>query len=70
MFRSFWKDYIRMYKSQVRHDSQVATSLIAKVIENIGEYEMCVDQGLPRTGEICRPWARVNIPVDNRREII
>jgi hypothetical protein len=34
------------------HDSQVATSLIAKVIENIGEYKICVDQGFPRTGDL------------------
>ena len=54
------------------HDSQVATSLIAKVIDKI-----CVDQGFPRTGDLLNKFvcpisrrARLNLPVDNRREVI
>jgi len=55
------------------HDSHVATSLISKVTENIGEYEICVDQGFPRTGDTFNKFvgpfsrrARLNIPADNR----
>ena len=60
-----------------RHDSQVATSLIAKVIENIGENKICVDQGFPQTGDLLNKFVgpisrrdRLNLPVDNRREVI
>lgn len=34
------------------HDSNVARPIIAKVIESIGDYAICVDQGFPRSGEL------------------
>ena len=34
------------------HDSQVSLSLIAKAVENIGDYKICVDQGFPRSGDL------------------
>ena len=34
------------------HDSTVASQLIAKVIECIGAYKICVDQGFPRGGAL------------------
>jgi hypothetical protein len=34
------------------HDSQVAANLIQKVINEIGQYKICVDQGFPRGGEL------------------
>jgi hypothetical protein len=34
------------------HDSQVAMDLIATVLEKIGIYKLCVDQGFPRKGEM------------------
>ena len=48
--------------------------LIAKVIENIGEYKICVDQGFSRTGDLLSKFvgpisrrSRLNLP---RREVI
>ena len=78
MFRSFWKIIFACINFPGSwHDSQVATSLIAKVIENIGEYKICVDQRFPRTGNLLNKFvgpisrrARLNLPVDNRREVI
>ena len=34
------------------HDSQVSLSLIRKVVQNIGEFKICVDQGFPRSGDL------------------
>ena len=34
------------------HDSTVATDLINVVVEKIGHYAMCVDQGFPRSGDL------------------
>ena len=53
--------------------------LVIKIImvENIGEYKICVDQGFPRTGDLLNTFigpisrrARSNLSVDNRREVI
>ncbi len=34
------------------HDAQVCYSLTKKVIDEIGDYCMCVAQGFPRSGEL------------------
>ena len=34
------------------HDFQVSLSLISKVVENIGDFKICVDQGFPRSGDL------------------
>lgn len=34
------------------HDSIVASDLINVVVENIGHYALCVDQGFPRSGDL------------------
>jgi hypothetical protein len=59
------------------HDSQVAHSLIAKVVQNIGEYKLCVDQGFPRSGDLFNKFvgpisvrARKDLPKDTRRGIL
>jgi len=59
------------------HDSQVATSLITKVVENIGNYKICVDQGFPRSGDLLNRFvgpisrrARRNLGPENRRVVI
>ena len=33
------------------HDSQVSLFLISKVVENIGDFKFCVNQGFPRSGD-------------------
>jgi len=33
------------------HDAQVSLLLIKKVVQKIGEFEICVDQGFPRSGD-------------------
>jgi hypothetical protein len=59
------------------HDSQVATSLIAKVVDNLGNYKICVDQGFPRSGDLLNKFvgplsrtARRNIPIEDRRAVL
>ena len=34
------------------HDSQVSAGLIRCVLEYIGRYKICVDQGFPRSGDL------------------
>jgi DDE superfamily endonuclease len=34
------------------HDSQVAVGLIRCVLEHLGRYKICVDQGFPRSGDL------------------
>jgi len=58
------------------HDSQVSLSLIA-VVENIGAFKICVDQGFPRSGDLLDkfvgPISRRNLPklpTETRREIL
>ena len=34
------------------HDSQVAAHLASKAISSLGEYQICVDQGFPRSGDL------------------
>ena len=34
------------------HDSQVCSKLIALTIDKIGMYQLCVDQGFPRNGDL------------------
>jgi len=59
------------------HDSQVATSLIAKVVDNLRNYKICVDQGFPRSGDLLNIFvgplsrtARRNIPIEDRRAVL
>ena len=56
------------------HDSQVSLSLISKVVRNIGDFKICVDQGFPRSGDLLNKFvgplsrrARRNLPVETRR---
>jgi hypothetical protein len=56
------------------HDSQVSLSLISKVVRNIGDFKICVDQGFPRSGDLLNKFvgplsrrARSNLPVETRR---
>ena len=34
------------------HDAQVSVSLITKVVANIGDFKICVDQGFLRSGDL------------------
>ena len=59
------------------HDFRVATSLIAKVVDNLGNYKICVDQGFPSSGDILNKFvvplsrtARRNIPIEDRRAVL
>jgi hypothetical protein len=59
------------------HDSQVASNFIRQVVNNIGDYKICVDQGFPRSGDLLNKFvgpisrrARRNLEPLNRREII
>jgi hypothetical protein len=59
------------------HDSQVSLSLIAKVVENIGAFKICVDQGFPRSGDLLDKFvgpisrrSRQNLPRETRREVL
>jgi len=59
------------------HDAQVATSLIDKVVRNIGDYKICVDQGFPRSGDLLNKFVgpisrrnRANLPPENRRAVL
>ena len=36
------------------HDAQVSASLITKVVANIGDFKICVDQGFPRAGDLLK----------------
>jgi len=56
------------------HDSQVSLSLISKVVRNIGDFKICVDQGFPRSGDLLNKFvgplsrrARSNLPEETRR---
>ena len=59
------------------HDSQVSLSLISKVVENIGDFKICVDQGFPRSGDLLNKFVgpisrryRRNLPEETRREVL
>jgi len=59
------------------HDSQVILSLISKVVENIGDFKICLDQGFPRSGDLLNKFAepisrrsRQNLPDETRREVL
>lgn len=59
------------------HDTHVASSLIEIVIERIGEYALCVDQGFPRRGavegKLVGPLSkkrRRNLPIEERDEAL
>ena len=59
------------------HDAQVSASLITKVVHNIGEFKICVDQGFPRSGDLLNKFvgpisrrARLNLPVETRRSVL
>lgn len=45
------------------HDSQVAARLSALVIEKIGNFALCVDQGFPRSGEL---YGKFVGPIDEK----
>jgi len=56
------------------HDSQVSLSLISKVVRDIGDFKICVNQGFPRSGDLLEKFvgplsrrARRNLPEDTRR---
>jgi hypothetical protein len=34
------------------HDSTISLPLVAKVLDQIGDYALCVDQGFPRSGNL------------------
>ena len=59
------------------HDAQVSLSLIRKVVQNIGEFKICVDQGFPRSGDLLNKFvgpisrrSRVNLSEETRREVL
>jgi hypothetical protein len=59
------------------HDAQVSASLITKVVANIGDFKICVDQGFPRSGDLLNKFvgpisrrARLNLPVETRRSVL
>jgi hypothetical protein len=59
------------------HDSQVSQQLSARVVNNIGNYKICVDQGFPRSGDLYNKFvgpiserARRNLPIEGRQEIL
>ena len=52
-------------------------SLISKVVENIGDFKICVDQGFPRSGDLLNKFvgpisrrSRRNLPEETRREVL
>lgn len=49
------------------HDSQVAEALMAEVINNLGEYKICVDQGFPRKGDLLNKFVGPISPKTRRR---
>jgi hypothetical protein len=59
------------------HDSQVSQNLIAKVVADIGDFKICVDQGFPRSGDLLNKFVgpisertRASLPIENRRAVL